>query len=106
MLVEIFISALFAGLVLVDAGLLLFGHRWGSGLRLGFVGLLAVVFGLYLQVRYGMILDYGSSAEIQDSHAMAMYTLGFVLQVLGGIPVLGAGLRIIFWLAARLLKKP
>ena len=105
MLVEISISARLACLVLVDGGLFLFGLRFRSELRLGFMVLLAIVFGFYLQIRYGLILDYGSVTEIHQSHAMLMYTLGFMLLVLGGIPVLWAGLRFIFWMVGRLLKR-
>jgi hypothetical protein len=59
-----------------------------------FISLISMSFGLYLLVRYGLIIDYGSATEIATNHAHLMVTLGN-LDILSGL--LFVGFSVLRW---------
>lgn len=58
--------------------------------------MISIGFGLYLIIKNGLVIDYGTQAEISASWAGPMWLLGVVCLFLGVIFLLGSILKHIF----------
>jgi len=65
----------------------------------GFISMLSLVFGIYLWIMNGVILEYGTEKEIIESNATWLFTLG-ILNLLSGLAfiVLSISRFLVFYL--------
>ena len=59
--------------------------------------MISIGFGLYLIIKNGLVIDYGTQAEISASWAGPMWFLGVVCLFLGLGFILGSILKYILW---------
>ena len=74
--VEIVISSIFTLFVLILGIRLYLLKKENDELILVLTSMLSVIFGLYLCIKNGFILDYGTKIQIAQSHAKGMFDLG------------------------------
>jgi len=74
---------LLASIFILSIQIYLFKNQ-NNAILTGFLSMLAIVFGAYLWIMNGVILEYGSEKEIIQSNASWLFTIG-VLNLLSGL---------------------
>jgi hypothetical protein len=74
--IEILISSIFILFVLIGAIRIKLFNKDNEGLIVGLMSMLSIIFGIYLWLKNGLILDYGTVEEVTQSHASIMFELG------------------------------
>jgi hypothetical protein len=59
-----------------------------DGLTVGLISMLSILFGLYLLIKNGITLDYGTKLQITKNHALIMARLGMANGITGLIFIL------------------
>ena len=81
--IEILISSILTLFVLIGTIRINFFKKEKDGLMVGLLSMLSILFGIYLCIKNGVILDYGTIEEINQTHAPIMSTLGIINLILG-----------------------
>lgn len=68
-----------------------------NGLIAGLASMLSILFGIYLSIKNGLTLDYGTAEEAKNTHALTMACLGLVNILVGGFFILLSIIKFIVW---------
>jgi len=72
-------------------------HKDNNALTAGLVSMLLLGFGLYLWVKNGLILDYGTPTEIKTSYSEIMFTIALISVFTGLIFILTSVFKFLIW---------
>lgn len=103
--VEIIIAGMLALFVLFETIFINIFKKDKNALLTGMVSLLSVLFGLYLCMKNGLILDYGTEQEIIKSHAFTMYVLGVANFCIGLLFIGISFIKYIIWQTRKVQNK-
>lgn len=80
---EIIIATLLSLYVIFELIRVNFYNKVNNSVLVMLLSMLLTGFGMYILVRYGLILDYKSEAEITSSHAQLMIIVAFISLSIG-----------------------
>ena len=83
--------------VLVELIRINFFKKDNNALLTGLISMLLLGFSLYLWIKYGLTLDYGSEEEIYKSEAELMYLIALIGFIIGFGFILISILKMIIW---------
>jgi hypothetical protein len=81
--IEIIISCILSAFILLGAIRIHFFKKETMELPVSLISLLSILFGFYLWIKNGIILDYGTPEEINQTHTPMMVGLGVANAILG-----------------------
>lgn len=81
--IEILISSILTLSVLIGVIRNSLFNKEYDGLMVGMISMLSIIFGIYLSIKNGMILDYGTEEQIAQNHAPIMSILGTTNIIIG-----------------------
>lgn len=97
LIIELSISSLFSIYMLVGMYRNLVLRKDQNGLFLGLISLFSLAFGVYLWIKNGLILDYGTPKEVANFYAAVGFAFG-VANILLGLLFIGISiLKYLFW---------
>jgi len=95
--IEILISGVLTLFVLSGAIRIYLFKKDKHGLMVGLMSMLSIMFGIYLWIKNGMTLDYGTEVQIDQSHAPIMFALGITNIIIGLLFIIVSILKYIVW---------
>ena len=97
MLIQSFLGILLLFLIVFFSIQIYIFKKQSNAILTGLLSLMAIVYGGYLWIYYGVIIEYGTEAEINESSAVWLFTIG-VLNVITGLSfVLVSLFRFAYW---------
>ena len=96
-IIEIFISCILTLYVFIGAIRINLSKKDKNGLIVGLISMISIVFGIYLWIKNGLILDYGTEEELIQTHAQIMFLFGIVNILIGLLFSIISILKYIFW---------
>ena len=95
--IEILISSVLILIVLIGAIRIKLFNKDNEGLMVRMMSILSIIFGIYLWLKNGLILDYGTVEEVTQSHASIMFELGITNILIWLIFIVISIIKYIVW---------
>lgn len=95
--IEILISSILTLPVLIGAIRINLFKKKNDGLMVGLISMLSIMFGIYLWIKNGMTLDYGTEVQIAQTHAPIMFALGVTNMLIGLSFIVISILKYLVW---------
>ena len=95
--VEIVISSIFISFVLILAIRIYILKKEHDELILVLISMLSILFGLYLCIKNGAILDYSSKIQIAQANSKSMFDLGKTNILIGLFFIVVSILKYLIW---------
>jgi hypothetical protein len=102
--VEIVISSIFILFVLALAIRIYLLKKEKAELILVLISMLSILFGLYLCIKNGAILDYGTKIQIAQTHGESMFDLGKTNILISLFFIVISILKYLIWKIKQLIK--
>jgi len=97
MLLQSLIGILLLFLIVVFSIQIYIFKKQTNGILTGLLSLIAVVYGAYLWISNGIVIEYGTELEISSTYAVWFFTIGVLNLITGLIFVLTSLFRFLYW---------
>lgn len=95
--IEILISLLLIGYISFEIIRINIFKNDKGALLVSFASMISIGFGLYLFIKNGLILDYGTETEISTKWAGPMWILGVICGLIGLVFILSSIWKYLIW---------
>jgi uncharacterized protein with PQ loop repeat len=95
--IELFISGILTLIVLLGTIRIIFLGKEKFGLLIGLLSLMTLTFGVYLWIKNGLTIEYGTEEQVSQTNAPIMFAFG-VANILTGFSFITVSiLKYVFW---------
>src|SRR3989344_2710466 len=95
--IEILFSSILSLSVIIGAIRTYLFKKQNDGLMLGVISMLSIMFGVYLWIKNGLILDYGTEEKIVQTNAQLMSNFGTMNVLIGSLFIIISILKYFIW---------
>ncbi len=97
MLLQSIIGIALLSLIIAFSIQIYFLKKQSNAILTGLLSLVAIVYGTYLWISNGVIIEYGTEAEINSSNAVWLFTIGILNLIAGFGFVFTSLFRFLYW---------